>query len=240
MALAQSSQLHPSLNSPQPGHSASPAQIYDTSTESTPVIQPASPASVIRHCNNLVLPPHTHMEIRKILTSNPSSPLCKKIHLNHPIMPLTMKNLHSLHDRNTLLLLPPPFHHLRITATSPLLPRDRLLSITLNKVVHLITPPTLNGETPPHRLHLFLNPYNRMPFLRHTHDVDDRTRYRLEITTDLPETHSRSSNLQRRRMMVRTTSHTPDLVTTFTFPTASNQHQLTIMTPATHLLLSIP
>ena len=241
LAPAQPSQLHPSLNSPQPGHRASPAQTYGASTESSPVLQPASPASVIRHCTNIVLPLHTHTEIRQVLTSNPSSPKCTNIHLDHPTMPLPMKNLHSLHNRNKLLLLPPLFHHIRITATSPLLLRNRSLSITLDKIVHIMTPPTLNGDTPPHRLHLFLNPHNRMPFLRHTHDVDEHTRYRFEITTSLPETHSRSSNPNLwRRPMMRTTPRTPDLVTTFTFPAASNKHQLTIMTLATHLLLLIP
>ena len=239
LAPDRSSQLHPSLNSPQPDHSVSPAQTYGASPESTNVLQLASSASVIRHCTNLVLSPHTHIEIQTVQTSNPSSPLCTKIHLDYPTIPLMVKNLHSLHDRNKPISLPPLFHHLRITATSLLLLRDRSLSITLDKGVHIMTPPTLNGETPPHRLHLFLNSHNRMLFLRHTHDVDEHTRYRLEITTSLPETHSRSSNLRHRPMM-RTTSHTLDLVTTLTFPVVSNQHQLTIMTLATHLLLSIP
>ena len=78
-----------------------------------------------------------------------------------------------------------------------------------------------------------------MPFLQHTHDVNEHTRYRLEITTSLPETNSRSSHL-RRRPITRTTSHIPNLVTTFTFPADSSQHQLTTMTLVTHLLLSIP
>ena len=131
------------------------------------------------------------------------------------------------------------FHHLRITATSPLIPRDRSLSITIDNVVHILTPAPLNGATPPHRFHLFLNPHKRMPYLRHTHDVNEHRRYRLEITTSLPEIQPRSSHLRRRPMM-RTTAYTSDLVTTFTFPAVSNQYQLTIMTLATHLLLSNP
>ena len=175
LAPAQPSQLHPSLNSPQSGNSASPSHTYSASLGSTHVSQHTSSASVIRHSITLALPPHTDMEIQKVLISNPSSPLCTKIHLAHPTLPLTIKNIHSLHNR-TPLSLPQLFYHLRITATSPLLPRDWSLSITLDNVVHILSPPTLNGETPPHRLHLFLNPHNRMPFLRHTHDVDEHTR----------------------------------------------------------------
>ena len=149
-----------------------------------------------------------------------------------------MKNLHSLHDRKPISF-PPLFHHLRIIATSPLPPRGSSLSITLDNVVHILTPSPLNGATPPHRLDLFLNSHNHMPYLRYTHDVDEHTRYRLEITTSLPETHLRSSHLRRHPMM-HTTVHTPDLVTTLTFPAVSSQHQLTIMTLVTHLFLSIP
>ena len=238
LAPAQPSQLHPSLNSPQSGNSASPSHAYSASPGSTHVSPHASPASVIRHSITFALPPLTDVEMQNVLISHPSSPLCTKIHLAHPTLPRTMKNIHSLHNR-TSLSLPQLFHHLRITATLPLIPRGRTLSITLDNVVHILSPQALNGETPPHRLHLFLNPHNRMPFFRHTHDVDEYTRYHLEITTSLPETHSRSSHLRRRPMM-STTSHMSDLVTTFTFPADFSQHQLTIMTLVTHLLLSIP
>ena len=40
--------------------------------------------------------------------------------------------------------------------------------------------------------------------------------------------------------MLRTTSHVPDLVTPLTFPADSTQHQQSILTLATHLLLTIP
>ena len=40
--------------------------------------------------------------------------------------------------------------------------------------------------------------------------------------------------------MMRTTAHVPDLVTTLTFPADSPQHQQSILTLATHLLLTIP
>ena len=40
--------------------------------------------------------------------------------------------------------------------------------------------------------------------------------------------------------MLRTTAYAPDLVTTLTFPADSAQHQQSILTLATHLLLTIP
>ena len=40
--------------------------------------------------------------------------------------------------------------------------------------------------------------------------------------------------------MLRITDHVPDLVTTLTFPADSSQHQQSILTLATHLLLTIP
>ena len=39
---------------------------------------------------------------------------------------------------------------------------------------------------------------------------------------------------------MRTTTHTPDLGTTFTFPVESTQHQLSILTLVTHMFLSLP
>ena len=40
--------------------------------------------------------------------------------------------------------------------------------------------------------------------------------------------------------MLRSTTHAPDPVTTLTLPADSTQHQLSIMTLATHLILFIP
>ena len=40
--------------------------------------------------------------------------------------------------------------------------------------------------------------------------------------------------------MLRIINHVPDLVTTLTFPADSSQHQQSILTLATHLLLTIP
>ena len=40
--------------------------------------------------------------------------------------------------------------------------------------------------------------------------------------------------------MMRTTTHVPDLVTIITFSAGFTQHQLSIMTLATHIILSVP
>ena len=106
-------------------------------------------------------------------------------------------------------------------------------------MLHTLTPPPLSGETPPHRLHLFLNPHDRLPYFRHIHEVDTHSRFCLEITTRLPETGLGSAQ-PRRLPMIRTTAHTPDKVTPYTFPADSLHHQLSIITLVTHLLLSIP
>ena len=115
------SQLHPSLNSPQPGNSASPSQDHGTFPVSVHVPTPTSTTSAVRPVITLVLPPHTHVEVQTVLTVNPSSPICTRIHIAHPVLPLTLKNLHSLHNHRTLTI-PTIFHHLRISATSPLIP----------------------------------------------------------------------------------------------------------------------
>ena len=58
----------------------------------------------------------------------------------------------------------------------------------------------------PRCIHLVLNPYTRMPYLQHTHEVDERTIHRLKITTTLPSTGSLSMQ-PRRRPMMRITTH---------------------------------
>ena len=49
-----------------------------------------------------------------------------------------------------------------------------------------------------------------------------------------------SSKRPKRHHVMRTTSHAPEIGTVLTFPADSVQHQMTILTLATHLLLSIP
>ena len=86
---------------------------------------------------------------------------------------------------------------------------------------------------------LFLNPHNRHPYLLHTHRLTNQTTRRLELTTVLPSKASVPGG-PHRRPMIRIESHTPDCITTLTFPTTSTQHQLSIMTLVTHILLSVP
>ena len=125
LAPTQPTLLHPSLNSPQSDHSASPAHTYEASPGSTHVPQPTSSASVVRHSIILVLPPHTHMEIQKVLTSNPSSPLCTNVLtiLSPPVStddahhgPRT-RSSHDFHIPSGLQLAPTHHHDTRHTPT---------------------------------------------------------------------------------------------------------------------------
>ena len=121
----------------------------------------------------------------------------------------------------------PLFYLRRITAVSPLILRNRSLHITLGNLTHALTQPGVVLDTTPHRLHLFLNPHNRFPYLQHTHTVNDQTTHRIEITTSMPSpTHTK------RQPMSRTVTHTPDCITTLTFSVDSSQHQLSILTLA--------
>ena len=130
-----------------------------------------------------------------------------------------MRNLHSINSRNPLSIAH-LFHHLRITVSSPLIPCDRSLYITIDNIVHTLTPSPITSEATPHRFHLFLNQHDRLPYLRHIHNVDEQSRYHLEITTSLLETGLGSAQPRRRPMML-TTVQTLDMVTTFTFPAGS-------------------
>ena len=149
-----------------------------------------------------------------------------------------MKHLHSLHNRTPVTILH-LFHHLCITAASPLIPHDRTVYVTVNQITYPLTPTRAAHTATPHHLHLFLNPHNRHPYLLHTHRLTDQTTRRLELTTSL---HSKASvpGRPQRRPMMRTESHAPDHITTLTFPTTSTQHQLSIMTLVTHMLLFVP
>ena len=122
---------------------------------------------------------------------------------------------------------------------SALTPGDRTFKITLDDTIHTLTPPRTDPVATPHHLHLYLNPHDRTPFLQHTCTTTEPTAYCLIVTTNLPSPRSGSSSTRRRPMM-RTTSHAPDLITTLTFPADSVQHQQSILTLVTHMLLTIP
>ena len=87
------------------------------------------------------------------------------------------------------------YHHLSLTAISPLIPRDKSLYITLNTTTYTMTPSYSTLDAPPHRLHLFLNSRGREPFLRHIHDIEGETTRHLELTTSLPSiTHTHGAD----------------------------------------------
>ena len=235
---SQQPQLHPSLNNPHPGFTVSPTHQYDASSLSLEKPKPDSTSPVLRNPFNLELLSHIQQAVQQVLASNTSSNLCTTVHISHPVLPLTMKNLHSLHDRTPLTILH-QFHHLHITSALPLIPRDRTMHVTANQITYPLTPPRASHTATPHHLQLFINPYNCHPYLIHTHRLTEQTTRPLELTTTLPSTASIPGRPQRRPMM-RTQSHAPNRITTLTFPTASTQHQLSIMTLVTHMLLYDP
>ena len=238
-------QIHPSTTYHQPraeripprhhGKTSIPSQA--TTTDDT--YTPSTRVTAI-----LILPTSMITEIRQVLSATSVSHTCTKVHIPHHSLPLTMKQLHTLHGviqsgENQNLLNRTIFHHLRITVLSPLLPKDRYLHLTVDNTIHHLTTPRTTNVDPPHNLQLYLNPHDRLPYLQHTYTWNEPTSYRLIITTSLPCQRSGSSS-ERRRPMLRTTAHDPDLVTALTFPADSIQHQQSILTLATHLLLTVP
>ena len=145
LAVDQQPQLHPSLNSLQPGTSASSPTSYGTLPLSIPVTNPASPAPIVRYSINLILPPHAHVELQKVFTVNLSSNLCTMIHIAHPNMPITMKDLHSLHSHKTISIST-IFHHLRITAISTLISHDRTMYVTADQIAYPLTSPSASHQ----------------------------------------------------------------------------------------------
>ena len=131
------------------------------------------------------------------------------------------------------------FHHLHFTTISTLLPSDKTLKITLNNTIHILTPHRTGSVATPHHLHLYLSPHDRLPYLQHTCTGTEPTSYRLIVTTSLP-CHRSGSSSARRRPMICTTAHAPAIITTLTFPATSIQHQQSILTLATYMLLTVP
>ena len=65
------------------------------------------------------------------------------------------------------------YHHLRINAQSPPIPNDKTLHLTLNNTIYTMIGRGSDTTSIIHRLHLFLDPYNGIPYLRYTHEVDE-------------------------------------------------------------------
>ena len=123
---------------------------------------------------NLILSQHTLEEIHQVLAASPASRHCTKVHISHPVIPITMKHLRKLQGlvhsgKYQNISTRTCFHHLRITTISPLIPRDRSLHITNNNIIYVLTPTGTTNVATPHHLHLFLNPHNCMPYLRHAY-----------------------------------------------------------------------
>ena len=171
-----------------------------------------------------------------------------QVHLSHPHIPPTLHHLRRL--RSTLhpaisnhLPLRVLYHHLFISTRSSLIPRNRHLSITMDNTIHTMTPnDTHDPSTRLHYIHLFLNPSTGFPHLSYTFNGPlsanpPLSSQQLTTTTSLPSSLP-STKRPRQHLMMRTTSHTPNLGETITFPAESVQHQMTILTLVTHMLLS--
>ena len=139
---------------------------------------------------HLTLPTYTLEEIRRTLLVTPDQNSCINVHVPHPTLPLLAKHIHTYqgmirsrmdHTLSHTIL----FHDLHITTVSPLIPRDRWLHLTLYNFTHTLIPPGAALDNTPHRLHLFLNSYNRFPYLQHTHTLNDQTTHCIEIR-DVP------------------------------------------------------
>ena len=168
----------------------------------------------------------------------------------HPTLPLTLGHLRRLRaclqlSNNKSISFSIIYHRLLVSANSPLVPRDRSLFLTINSNIHSLTLTTSTNPTlRQHQFHLFLNPYKRETYLLYTCDGGHHTTsaistQHLAITTNLPSSLRLSKRPKPHHMML-TTSHTPDIGTVLTFPADSVQHQITILTLATHMILSIP
>ena len=172
-----------------------------------------------------------------------------RVYLAHPTMSINicpLRRLHTIMYPSNTQNIPHRiiYHYLLTSKKSPLVPRDRSLSLTIDNHIHSLTINHLSAPTIRlHNLHLFLNPYELVPYLLYTFVGGQRNNctvstQRLTITTSLPSSLIHSKRPQRQHMM-RTMFHTPDLGTMITFPTELMQHQVTILTLATHILLSI-
>ena len=160
-------------------------------SDSTIAINTANTPTRTRLVVNLILTTHTLHAIQQILIATPASRLCTTTHLSHPILPLSMTQLHklnsdihSLQDQNLSQRI--LFHHIRITAMSIITPSDRTLKLPLDNTIHTLTPPRTDNVATPHHLHIYLNPHNRLPYLQHTYTGNSTSSYCLIVTTGLP------------------------------------------------------
>ena len=112
LAPAQQPQIYPSINGPQPGLRPSSLKTHRASPPTHRAI-------------NLDLTERKLAKIRHVLTVTPNSNNCINVHIIYPTIPLLTKHLHKLQGMvrsgmDHTLSLWPIFHHLHITAMSPL------------------------------------------------------------------------------------------------------------------------
>ena len=162
-------QAHRSIHHPTPTPYALPIHMHHSPATTTPLLRHVSQPLI-----DLTLTAHTIAAIEAVLpVDNPTLPTAH-IHITHPTIPLTIGQLRHLRaclqlSNNTSVSFSIIYYHLLINANSPLVPRDRSISLTINNNIHSLTPSTPNNPTlRPHHLHLFLNPYQRMPYLLYT------------------------------------------------------------------------
>ena len=198
---------------------------------------------------HLSLHQHTISAIHTILhatTARDSGP----VHLSHPSMPVTLNHLKSLHQStnpaNTHHLSHRAiYHYFRLNTRSPLIPRFRYLSLTIDNIIFVLTPNSPDAsQTRQYYLHLFLNPYKRSLYLQYTYEygyLNNRpaSRQHLTLTTSLPNS-LLTSTQPKRHLMLRTTTHVPGQGEMIIFSAASIQHQMSMITLVIQMILSIP
>ena len=244
LTATRQQKVHSSLIYPKPVKNATPPR--DKGRPSVLVLATKTDTTQTRTniVINLTLTARTLGAIQQILRAIPTTNQCTIKHISHPALTLTMTQLHSLNglievnlDQNLSHLV--IFHHLHITVMSTIIPSDITLKITLDNTIHILTLPRTGSVTTPHHLHLYLNPHDPLPYLQHTCTGNKPTPYHLVATASLPCQRSGSS-WDQRRPILRTTAYAPGLDTTLTFSVESTQHQQSILTLATHLLLTVP
>ena len=227
-------QTHPSINSSHSIEETIPPRRQGILRFSSLATTTDSPQPLTRMTVNLITPPYTLEEIRQILTATPTSHQYTNVHNLIQLCRLRW-NIYTRYmdsyNREKLWTNPPdnilsPVNYGIITTYS-----TRYVVAFNDTQYHLCT-------IIPMCDHYVYTTSPTMSYLRHTHDVDEQTWHRLEITTTLLSTRPQFK-WSNRRLMMRTTTHSPDLVTTLTFPADSLQHQLSILTLVTHLILSV-
>ena len=137
-------------------------------------------------------------------------------HLRNIHQSMHLANTHGLSHRTI-------YHQLLLSEKSPLISRNRCISLTMDNTIHPITPKSTDTQpTCQCYLYLFLSPDKRSPYLQYTYDGgyhNNRTvsAQRITITTRLPSSLI-SSTRPKWHYMMRTSSYTPDPGQKFTLP----------------------